>query len=824
MVSLVLVSHSKKLALATRALIRQVSGAEVRIMVASGVGDGHNELGTDAVHIAQVLKRSCRPDGAVVLMDLGSAVLSAETALELLEPEIREKVRLCPGPLIEGAMAAAVQAGAGSDLDTVCAEAQRALAAKQQQLSPGSSPAFAGTLNGEAAEIVLTLENEHGLHARPAANLVRALSKYSSEVQISDESNGRGPASARSLTSLSLLQANQGDRLRVRAVGTDRAAALAEVSALAARRFGDTPSQALPTPLEVEKPVGEQRGVPASEGIAIGPLQVLNLVAAVPKGAAPEAPAAEFEKLSAAVKAVEAALSKDAEVSKEAGEILSAQALILSDPVLLDKVRSLLEQKHLSAAEAWVEASNELSTMYQGMEDEYLRARAADVRDVTQRVLWELSGQKTAGAIDVERPSILLTRELLPSEAVLCDPAKVLGVISQRGSATAHSAILLRGRGIPMIVGVAWLDGASLAGKTVAFDGATGEVWISPDEKIVAMLTERRRQRQVKRDEAAKRRLQPSVMLDGARMEVLANVGTVTDAVAAANNGAEGIGLLRSEFLFLSSEQAPSEALQVAKLQEIFSAIPGNIIVRTLDVGADKPLPFLPRAVEQNPFLGVRGIRLSLEHPEFFLTHLRAILLAAAGREAWLMLPMISVAAEVRRTRDLLQKAHEELQSEGRPHLWPIKLGIMIEVPSAALMAEQLAEEAEFFSIGTNDLTQYVMAVERGSTALAGLQDALHPAVVRMVKAVIDGALARERHVSVCGDAASDPLAALVFAGLGIRSLSVRPKQVAEIKDLFRHVRAAELVELGRRALDCGDAEKVRSLAREATGVPEAVK
>ena len=823
MVSLVLVSHSKKLALATRALIRQVSGADVRIMVASGVGNGHNELGTDAVHIAEVLKRSCRPDGALVLMDLGSAVLSAETALELLQPEIRGKVRLCPGPLIEGAMAAAVQASAGSDLDTVCAEAQRALAAKQQQLSPSTSPSFDNAAGGEAAEIVVTLVNEHGLHARPAANLVRALSKYSSDVQISNESNGRGPASTRSLTSLSLLQANQGHRLRVRAVGADRAAAIAEVSALAARRFGDASIGTLSIPRVIETATNRQRGVPASEGIAIGPLQVLRLVPVVPKTSEPEAPAVEFEKLMTAIKAVQATVPNKAQVPNEADEILGAQALILSDPVLLDKVRLLLEQKHLSAAPAWMEASNELSTMYQGMDDEYLRARAADVRDIAQRVLRELVGEK-AGTIELERPSILLTYELLASEAALCDPRQVLGVISQTGSATAHSAIVLRGRGIPMIVGVGWLNGASLEEKTVAFDGATGEIWIAPDEQIVAMLTERKRVRQAEKEEAAKRREQPSVMLDGVRMEVLANVGNVADAAAAAKNGAEGVGLLRSEFLFLSNPEAPSEGVQYAMLREIFSAIPGNIIVRTLDVGADKPLPFLPRTQEQNPFLGVRGIRLALEHPQFFLTHLRAILLAAAGREAWLMLPMIAVAEEIRRTRDLLQKAHEQLQAEGRSHLWPIKLGIMIEVPSAALMAEQLAEEAEFFSIGTNDLTQYIMAVERGSAALARLQDALHPAVLHVVKAVVDGALARERHVSVCGDAASDPLAALVFAGLGIRSLSVRPKQVAEIKDLFRHVRAADLLQLAKSALGCEDAETVRSLAREAVHLPEPVE
>ncbi len=296
---------------------------------------------------------------------------------------------------------------------------------------------------------------------------------------------------------------------------------------------------------------------------------------------------------------------------------------------------------------------------------------------------------------------------------------------------------------------------------------------------------------------------------------MLANVGNVNDAEAAAQNGAEGIGLLRSEFLFLSRTEAPSEREQEQALRDIFNAIPGTVIVRTLDVGADKPLAFQPQPHENNPFLGVRGIRSSLRCPEFFVTHLRAILSAAAGRDAWLMLPMVSIVDEIHQTRSLLERAHEELEAEGRDHLWPVKLGVMIEVPSAALMAEQLAEEAEFFSIGTNDLTQYVMAAERGNGALGSLQDALQPAVLRLMKKVANSAAITARHVSICGDAASDPIAALVFVGLGIHSLSVRPKQAAEIKALFRQLKYSDLTALAHDALQCVDADHVRAICRE---------
>ena len=365
-----------------------------------------------------------------------------------------------------------------------------------------------------------------------------------------------------------------------------------------------------------------------------------------------------------------------------------------------------------------------------------------------------------------------------------------------------------------MVVGVTWLDEKSALGKAVAMDGGTGQVWVEPDEQTVAMLQERRRAQLAQRKLADAERLRPCITLDGMRIEVLANVGNARDAVAATANGAEGIGLLRTEILFLSYTRIPSEEEQRQALSEICAPISGPIIVRTFDVGADKPLPFLPQPEERNPYLGVRGIRLSLKSPEFFLTHLRAILAAGAHRDLWLMFPMISTVEEARDALRLLDQAHRELEGARQPHAWPVKRGIMIEVPSAALMSAQLAENLDFFSIGTNDLTQYSMAAERGNAAVAELQDPLHPAVLRLIRFVVEGAKTRNRHVSACGDAASDPLAAAVFTGLGIRSLSVRPKQVAGIKALLRRLSLAELQLLAEKALQCCEAARVRSLAR----------
>ncbi len=861
MIGLVLVSHSRKLAESVKELVLQMTAPDFPVAVASGAGEDHNQLGTDAVYIADVLQTMSGLAGVLVLMDLGSAVLSAQAAIELIDSSSQTPILLCAAPLVEGAVAAAVQANAGGTLEEVAHEAQRGLMAKQQQLqtegadvSPVAAPPAVvspneakppGVASGETAELVLTVENEHGLHARPAAVFVQTASRFSSSIEVANLTSGRGPAPARSLTSIALLQVGKGDRIRVTASGTDRDAALRAIRELAANGFGEKTDGSSPgvsdvgVPEEVtaesHEPLHHANGIPGSDGLAIGPLLPLQNSLYVADDAPAGEPAAELAKLVSAMKAVSAQLQQRSRSSSGAG-ILAAQALILNDPVLLDKLKALTQGKHLSAAQAWTKATEELAAQYQEIDDSYLRERAADVRDIARRVLRKMQGKESSVVIALDRPAILLADELLPSEADACDAAMVLGVIARSGSATSHSAIILRTLGIPMVVGVTWLDEKSAVGKTVAIDGGTGQVWVEPDEPTRAMLQERKRTQLEQKRRADAERLQPCITLDGMRIEVLANVGNARDAVAAIENGAEGIGLLRTEILFLSYTHSPSEKEQRQAISEICVPISGStnsgpvvsgpvvsgpivsrpIIVRTFDVGADKPLPFLPQPEERNPYLGVRGIRLSLKSPEFFLTHLRAILTAGAHSNLWLMFPMITTIEETRDALRLLDRAHRELQTARRLHAWPIKRGIMIEVPSAALMSARLAEDLDFFSIGTNDLTQYTMAAERGNAAVAELQDALHPAVLRMMRFVVEGAKTRNRHVSVCGDAASDPLAAAIFAGLGIRSLSVRPKQIAGIKALLRNLSVADLQRLAEKALQCCDAAQVRSLARGA--------
>ena len=838
MVGIVLVSHSKKLALALRELVRQMVGAEFPIAVAAGVGEDHEELGTDAVHIAETLQPFLDGDGAVVLMDLGSAVLSAQTALELLDTSLvadpTTKLRLCPAPIVEAAVSAAVQASVGGTLEDVVREARAALAPKQAQLGSEADAAAApeadhGATDEAVTEFEVVIENPHGIHARPAATLVQQASRFQSDIQLTNQTSHRGPASARSLISVSLLQARKGDRIRFSVRGSDAAEAVAHLKQLAAKRFGEAAEEE-PAPVATAKstaPKAEgQGGVGASEGIAIG--RVLALKAALPQPE--ELPAGdageEQARLNAALDEVRKKLKSEAEHGA-AAEILAAQAMILSDPVLLDAVRARVSSGEASASRAWREESAKLAEAYSAMDDEYMRARAADVQDIAARLARAIAGDGGTLRIQPEPPAILLTGELLPSEAIACDPKHVLGVLASAGSATAHAAILMRTLGIPMVVGASVAEsGALRPDSLVAMDGASGEVWVDPTE--AELRTIRARQQALLERQAAldAGKHEPAFTRDGVRIEVLANVGNAADAVQARENGAEGVGLLRTEFVYLGQKQMPTEDEQTASLAAVLAELgTGPVVIRTPDVGADKPLAYLPTAEEHNPFLGVRGVRLSFRYPEFFRSNLKAILRAAvgdgaggddaggAGRDVWIMFPMVTSPEEMQRAREFAEEAHAALEAAGVAHRWPVKLGMMVEVPAAALLAERFAEVADFFSIGTNDLTQYILASERGNADLSSLQDAAHPAVLRAIQHICRDADAAGCHVSVCGDAASDPVTAALMVGAGVRSLSVRANRVGAIKAQVRGFSAVELRALAEDAMKADNGAEVRKLA-----------
>lgn len=832
MIGIVLVSHSKALATAVRDLVLQMVRPDFPVIVAAGVGDDHEEIGTDAVHISEMIRPFCDGDGAVVLMDLGSAVLSAQTALELLEaedvPDVGAKIRLCPAPIVEAAVAAAVQSESGAGLDAVFAEAMSALAPKQDQLGMAEvtqSPSAAGDSLAADVEFEVEIENPHGLHARPAATLVQAATRFVSDIRLTNMTAARGPASVRSLSGIGLLQVRCGNRVRFSIRGEDAAKAEAALRQLAAGHFGESLTAA-PEPVVVgiaaaETSVTGTGGIASSDGIALG--RPLLLAAALPELAAGDigTPEQERRKFDEALRQVAEQIRRGSRDNDNAtAQIFAAQALLLSDPALIEPAHARLTAGGVSALEAWRDVSLAVADDYAAMADDYLQARAADIRDIAAHVMRVLAGESHTARIAPEPPAILLTDELLPSEAMACDPERVLGILARAGSPTAHAAIIARTLGIPMVVGAKSVDLRELSGlSAVAIDGATGEIWLEPTPAQRGEILERRRAFLARRaaDEADKTR--PAVTSDGVAIEVLANVGTAADAAAARENGAEGVGLLRTEFVYLSFSDMPGEERQVQSLADILANLgSGPVVIRTPDIGADKPLPFMPPMQEHNPFLGVRGIRLSLRYPDFFASNLRAILRAGVGRDLWIMVPMVTDPEEMVQARACVEAAHQALDRTGTPHCWPIKLGMMVEVPAAALLAERFAAVADFFSIGTNDLTQYLLAAERGNGELESLQDAAHPAVLQAVAALCAQADVAGRHVSVCGDAASDPVAASLLIGAGVRSLSVRPNQIAAIKAQLRRQSCDALRALTQEAMTLGGSGDVRRLVHDRLG------
>jgi len=442
-----------------------------------------------------------------------------------------------------------------------------------------------------------------------------------------------------------------------------------------------------------------------------------------------------------------------------------------------------------------------LRVQYEALHDDYFRQRAADVDDVGRRVLEKLGVPRNAAPLPTE-PAILVCDDLTPSEAARLRGTAIAGVVCLGGGKTSHSAILLRNLGIPAVAQARAAAAGVAAGALVALDGGSGELWIAPVPKLRKELEARRAAWTAARARELAETARPATTTDGHRVAVWANVGGVEDARAARAAGAEGIGLLRTEFLFLDRTAPPDEEEQTTALRAILDAFgPGPVVVRTLDAGGDKELPYLALPKEANPFLGVRALRISLRRPELFRAQLRAILRAGAGRDVRIMLPMVAEPAELEQASAALAAAHEALTAEGTPHLWPVPLGIMVEIPSAALLADALAARAEFFSIGTNDLTQYTLAADRGNPELGAFQDARHPAVLLLVARVVAAAARHGRAVAVCGEAAGDPAAARLLAGLGVEELSVTPRNVPRIKALLRAASFADLQAEARAVL-----------------------
>lgn len=668
---------------------------------------------------------------------------------------------------------------------------------------------------GETAVREVVVPLAHGIHARPAAKLREVLVPFAAKVTIA---KGGQSADARSPVRLMTLGIKLGDTIRIIAEGGRAEEAAATLAALIESGMGEKADPAT-APAPVLPPVvasvtgepGLLGGVTAAPGLAIGTARFFRLpelsIDPVGKGAS-----LERARLEDGIAKVGRAI--DADLAHAAGPmraILSAHRTMLDDPDMIETARQAILDG-ASAGQAWRLALRPQADLLRASGDAHLAERADDMVDLERRVVSAIEGLEDAPLI-FPPDTILLADDLLPSQVTGLDPAQVRGFATVRGGPTSHVAILAASLGIPALVAT----GPSLRtieeGTTLILDAGAGTLRVAPseDQRIEAQARVDARVASLAAARAAA--AAPARLADGTRIEVFANLGSVGDAERAVAAGAEGSGLLRTEFLFLDRETPPSVAEQTAEYQAIADALQGRpLIIRLLDIGGDKPAPYLPIAAEENPALGLRGIRVGLAHPQVLEDQLRAILGVRPIGIAKIMLPMIASVGELRAVRAVLDRLRGEFGIGER-----VELGIMVETPAAAATADLLAAEADFLSIGTNDLTQYTLAMDRGNPAVASGIDGLHPAVLRLIADTCRGAAAKGRWVGVCGGLASDPLAVPILVGLGVTELSATVSVVPEVKALLATLTLERARAHATAALACAAAADVRRLAREFT-------
>lgn len=671
----------------------------------------------------------------------------------------------------------------------------------------------------EVISEALVIPNTTGLHARPAAVLAGLAKKFDSKVQLI---KGDEHANAKSVVGIMKLNVAHLDKIRLKAVGNDAEAAITEILPHIASGLGDEGTTPVSAPASIE--VNEDQtllsgpksgdpdlllGVAAAPGIAVGKAVRIREEVFEFEEEARDAHRENvrldeaIEEAKNYLEALQINLHQQSDAVKAA--IFAAHREILDDPDLLDIARSLTA-KGKSAEYAWQNAYVTYADQLAVLQNEILAGRANDLRDVGKRVLRILTG-KEPGELQLPAEAILISEELTPSFTATIDTKRVKGFCTTTGGATSHVAILARSLDLAAVAGI---EAAALDiedGTPLIIDGDKGKLRINPSEELIRKTLEEQAAilEQKEKDLAAAG--EPAVTTDGKKMEVVANIGGLEDARESIKLGGEGVGLLRSEFLFLKRSVAPTEEEQYQVYRDILLALEGHpLIVRTLDVGGDKPLSYLPMPIEDNPFLGQRGIRISLERPEIFRVQARAILRAGAHGKIRIMFPMIATIQELRDALTMLEKERKKLGVE------PIEVGIMVEVPSTAVMAEQFAKEVDFFSVGTNDLTQYCLAMDRGHPKLAAKVDGMDPAVLRLIRHAAEGAHDQGKWIGICGGLASDPTAVPVLIGLGIDELSVSVPVLPSIKAEVRKWSVKDCRKLADDALHCASSFDVREL------------
>ncbi|MFF7705808.1 phosphoenolpyruvate--protein phosphotransferase [Pseudomonas sp. NPDC007930] len=674
--------------------------------------------------------------------------------------------------------------------------------------------ALGGDVPADWPSAQVPLANAHGLHARPAKLLAQLAKSFNGEVHLRVADSPEPAVSAKSLSKLLSLGVRRGQVLEFIAEPGIAGDALPALVAAVEAGLGEE-IEALPEPAaeaqasvpEASAPAAGSRlqAVAAAPGIASGPahVQVLRELNYPARGEGFEAEQGRLQNALEGVKRdIDGLIQRSS--AQAIRDIFVTHQEMLDDPALAEEVTERLKQGE-SAAAAWAEVIDTAARRQEALHDRLLAERAADLRDIGRRVLAHLCGVDTFE--EPTEPYILVMDEVGPSDVARLDASRVAGIVTARGGATAHSAIVARALGIPAVVGAGDAVLLIAPGTALLLDGQRGWVEVAPAAEVLARALADRDQRATRLAAAAERRLEPAITACGHAVEVFANIGESAAVAKAVEQGAEGVGLFRTELVFMAHAQAPDEATQEAEYRRVLDGLGGRpLVVRTLDVGGDKPLPYWPIPAEENPFLGVRGIRLTLQRPQVMEAQLRALLRSADGRPLRIMFPMVGTVEEWRQARAMVARLREEIP------VADLQVGIMIEVPSAALLAPVLATEVDFFSVGTNDLTQYTLAIDRGHPTLSAQADGLHPAVLQLIDITVRAAHAHGKWVGVCGELAADPAALPILVGLGVDELSVAAGSIAEVKAGVRQLTLAQARQWAQRALVAASAADVRAL------------
>ncbi|MGC8979339.1 phosphoenolpyruvate--protein phosphotransferase [Caldisericum sp.] len=846
MVGIVIVTHSDDLAKAVCSLALQMSlGKNVPIAPAGGLDDGG--FGTSITKIQNALEKVYSDDGVLVLMDLGSAIMTVQMFLEMLPEEKREKIALSNAPLVEGAIAAVVASAQGFKLQEVKNASEKILSVPKlgEEISSKKVVAQAEEVDkteGNLISIEVVVPNPVGLHARPASLFVQEASKFKSKITIQNISANKPPVDAKSMMEVAFQgTAKKGEKLRITAQGEDAKQAIDTLKKLVESGFGEmdvTSTNVKP----LGKPVTESEnlvkdaqinaegsipyetlelsGIPASPGYVVAPAFLFMEISFDVEKRTIADVEEEINKLDEAVnKAISEidSIRKKVEENgnKNEAQIFEFHKMILQDKNLIGEIKKKISNEKVNAEYAVKEVFEEWRIKFEKLNDAYMKLRAADIKDIGDRVISILTGKKKQSMSSIKEPVIIVAKDLSPSDTALLEKDKVKGILTALGGSTSHTSILAKMWGIPAVVGAGDQVLSITSGTLVAIDGMNGKVVINPKADLKVEFEKKEEERIENENKVLKHAFEPAITTDGKQVEVVANIGDIPSAYDALKFGAEGIGLLRTEVLYLERQNAPDEDEQYNFYKQIGEIIGKRpLIIRTADIGGDKPLPYLKFPNESNPFLGLRAVRLYFEQPDFFLTQIKAILRAAVGFNFKIMLPMISSVDEVVRVKNLIEQAKDELLKEGKEFNHRVDLGIMVEIPSAAILADKIVEEVDFFSIGSNDLTQYTLAVDRGNESVSSYYQPFSPALFRLFKMVIDAAHTQGKWAGLCGELAGERDAVPVLLGLGLDEFSMSPRSIPSVKALIRSLNYEKTKSFGENVLNAKNEKEVKELIR----------